>query len=307
MTMSNQCLEIKGRLVDLINRYNEALKAKNLDDMTAIEKAIRDEEAEFAAQSQNDLFSVCKRSESPILEGVRQYTYPILKHKTERDGELITGMDLVDDREKQIDLVKLCKFCNLPYLWAYKVEKAGELLCIRTAKELGMTLDEIKRISKTYRMASAAQEVELGGTPTSNNQICKLLQKVIDDIIFEDDGNGKNKYKVNSHDVAYLLMCYTKRGRKQLSVTVAKASFLHGLIVDVLHRIVCGLKYGLEYQMVKDEKVEVVEDEPKKVSLERPEGYKRHDAPEVEDKEESDEESSEESEVVVIPRDGEVA
>ena len=58
--------------------------------------------------------------------------------------------------------------------------------------------------------------------------------------------------------------------------------------------------------MVKDEKVEV-EDEPKKVSLERPEGYKRHNAPDVEDEEESDEESSEESEVVVIPRDGEVA
>lgn len=254
MTMSKQCMEIKDQLVDLINKYNVALKAKNLDDMTAIEKAVRDTEAEFANQSQQDMFSECKKAENPILEGVRRYTYPILKHKMERDGELITGMDLVDDREKQVDLVKLCKFCNLPTLWAYKVEKAGELLCIRTAKELGMTTDEIKQIAKTYRMAKAAEEVELGGTPTSNTQICKLLQKVIDDILFEDDGTGKNKYKVNSHDVAYLLMCYTKRGRKQLSVTVAKASFLHGLIVDVLHRIACGLKYGLEYQMIKEEK-----------------------------------------------------
>lgn len=259
MTLSKQCMGIKGNLVALIDKYNEALKAKNLDDMTAAEKAIRDAEAEFAAQSQGDLFAECKKAENPILEGVKRYTFPILRHKMVRDGELITGMELVDDREKQIDLVKLCKFCGLPTLWAYKVEKAGELLCIRAAKELGMTTDEIKRIAKTYRMASAAQEVELGGTPTSNTQICKLLQKVIDDIIFEDDGTGKNKHKVNSHDVAYLLMCYTKRGRKQLSVTVAKSSFLHGLVVDVLHRITCGLKYGLEYQMVKDEKAEKAE------------------------------------------------
>lgn len=280
MTMSNQCKEIKGRLVDLINQYNVALKAKNLDDMTALEKAVRDTEAEFANQSQQDLFAECKKAENPILEGVRRYTYPVMKHKMDRDGELIIGMNLVDDREKQVDLVRLCKFCGLPTLWAYKVEKAGELLCIRTAKELGMTTDEIKQIAKTYRMAKAAEETELGGTPASNTQICKLLQKVIDDILFEDDGTGKNKYKVNSHDVAYLLMCYTKRGRKQLSVTVAKVSFLHGLIVDVLHRITCGLKYGLEYQMVKEEKAaEAVPEQ--NIPAEVP-------APEVDDDEDED-------------------
>jgi len=256
MTMSRQCVEIKDQIISLIDTYNEALKEKNLDNMTAAEKALKDAEAEFAAQSQNDLFSACKQTENPILEGIKLYTYPILRHKIIRDGEIITGMELVDDREKQIDLVKLCKFCGLPTLWAYKVEKAGELLCIRAAKELGMTTDEIKRIAKTYRMAKAAEEVDLGGTPTSNTQICKLVQKVIDEILFVDDGEGKNTYKANSHDVAYLLMCYTKRGRKQLSVTVAKANFLHGLIVDILHRITCGLKYGLEYQMVKEEKAE---------------------------------------------------
>ncbi len=284
--MSAKCMEIRGTLVSLINNYNEALKAKNLDDMNAIERAIRDTETEFAAQSQDDLFSECRKAANPILEGVKRYTYPILKHKLTRDGEVITGMDLVDDREKQIDLVKLCKFCNLPFLWAYKVEKAGELLCVRAAKELGMTTEEIKKISKTYRMDKVAREVEMGGTPTSNSQICKLLQMVIDSIIFEDDGNGKNKYKANSHDVAYLLMCYTKRGRKQLSVTVAKASFLHGLVVDVLHRITCDLKYGLEYQMIREKKAEKATDaEPATATTE----------------------AAKEPETVVIPHDEQVA
>lgn len=254
--LSRYANEIRDNAISLIGQYNAALREKNMDAVNRLENDIREAEAAFANQSQDDLFSECKKSENPILEGVRKYEYPVLKHRLNREDGIATDMELVEDRTKQIDLVKLCKFCDLSTLWAYKVERMGELLCVRAAKELGMTTDEIKKISKTYRMDKAAREVELGGTPTSNNQICKLLQTVIDDILFEDDGSGKNKYKCNSHDVAYLLMCYTKRGRKQLSVTVAKASFLHGLVVDVLHRIVCGLKYGLEYQMIREDKAE---------------------------------------------------
>lgn len=289
MSMSKNCQDIQAKLVGLINQYNEALKAKNLDAMTALEASIKDTEAEFALQSQNDLFAECKKAANPILEGVKRYTYPVLKHKIANDG---TGMSLVDDREKQIDLVKLCKFCTLPTLWSYTVEKAGELLCIRTAKELGMTTDEIKVVANTYRMEKKAKEIDLGGTPTSNNQICKLLQKVLDQILFEDDGTGKNKYKCNSHDVAYLLMCYTRRGRKQLYVSVAKNSFLNGLVVDVMHRITCGLKYGVEYAMVRESGNANVEaakpEEPAKP------------APEVEGDTTATE--SEEPEAVVIPR-----
>lgn len=300
MTMSKMAAEIRNNLVSLINQYNDALKAKDLDAMTKLEGDIRDTEAAFANQSQDDLFSICKNAESPILEGVKRYEYQVLKHRLNRDGDIITSMDLVEDRTKQIDLVKLCKFCNLDYLWAYTVEKAGELLCIRTAKEIGMSTDEIKQISKTYRMQKKAMEVELGGTPTSNTQICRLLQKVIDEILFVDDGTGKNVYKCNSHDVAYLLMCYTKRGRKQLSVTVAKSSFLHGLIVDVMHRIVCGLKYGLEYAMIREsdakpEASDTPKAEPKKATA--PE-LNEDDAPETVD---------EDPETIVIPREEESA
>lgn len=288
MSMSKECQAIQDKLIGLIKQYNEALKAKNLDAMTTIEASVKDTEAEFALQSQNDLFMECKKADNPILEGVKRYTYPVLKHKIANDG---TGMSLVDDREKQIDLVKLCKYCTLPTAWAYTVEAAGELLCIRTAKELGMTTEEIKMISNTYRMDKKAKEVELGGTPTSNNQICKLLQKVLDEILFEDDGSGKNRYKCNSHDVAYLLACYTRRGRKQLCVTVAKNSFLNGLIVDVMHRITCGLKYGIEYAMVRESN-----ETPKVAKPEEP----AKPAPEVEG--DTNAAEGEETETVVLPR-----
>lgn len=76
----------------------------------------------------------------------------------------------------------------------------------------------------------------------------------------EDNGKGKNTHRVNNHDVAYLLMCYTKRGKKVLSVAVAKNAYIHRLVLDVMHRIVTGKAYDLEYRMVSADKAKKVGD-----------------------------------------------
>ena len=70
----------------------------------------------------------------------------------------------------------------------------------------------------------------------------------------EDNGKGKNVFRVNNHDVAYLLMCYTKRGKKTLTVAVAKNAYIHRLVLDVMHRIVTNKSYDLEYRMVSADK-----------------------------------------------------
>ena len=151
MSMSKNCQEIKDKVISLIASYNQALKdKKSLEVMTAIEASIKDAEAEFALQSQNDLFAECKRAANPVLEGVKRYSYQILRHKLEKDNNIVTGMELVEDREKQIDLAKLCKYCGLATAWTYTVEKAGELLCIRAAKELGMLRQNLQHKIRKY-------------------------------------------------------------------------------------------------------------------------------------------------------------
>ena len=248
--MSQKLNELRAACEGHIKAYNEALKKNDFKAMTTIEGNLKDAEGEYATQSRNELFDACKATSNPILEGVKRHNYPILRHRLVKDDGVITGMELVDDRVKQIDLVQLCKWCGLPVLWQYKVEKMGELLALRSARELGMTDKEIEEISRTYRMDKLAQSEKMGATPTSNTQICKLLQMCIDAMMAGTDAEGK--LKANSHDVAYMLMCYTKRGRQQLYVTVSKASFLHNLVCDVLHRLATGKKYGLDYQKVKD-------------------------------------------------------
>lgn len=238
-----------------INAYN-ALIAKKGDfaALNRIESEIRDAEAAYADQQMHEVFSECKKQPEPVLAAVERYDYPVLAHRLNREDGIVTGMELVEDRTKQIDLVKLCKALGIAHLWEYKVEKFGNLLCMRAAKELGWSDDQIKQIERLYYCNALSRKEEMGAVPTSNTQIVKLLQQVIDAVLPMDAETGKSKYRCNSHDVAYLLMAYTKRnGKKKLTIEVAKNSFVHRLVMDVMHRIVTGATYDLKYQMRKEE------------------------------------------------------
>ncbi len=238
-----------------INAYN-GLIAKKADfvKMNQLEGEIREAEVAYAEQQMREVFDDCKKQPEPILAAVERYDYPVLSHRLNREEGVVTEMVLVEDRTKQIDLVKLCKSLGISHVWEYKVEKFGNLLCMRAAKELGWSDAQIKQIERLYYCNALSRKEDMGTVPTSNNQIVKLLQQVIDAVLPLDPETGKSKYRCNSHDVAYLLMAYTKRnGKKKLTIEVAKNSFVHRLVMDVMHRIVTGATYDLKYQMCKEE------------------------------------------------------
>ena len=191
------------------------------------------------------------------------HSYLVVSHRIKREEGTVIGFEIVEDKVRQIDLIKFCEFCKLPTNWKYKVEKFNQLLALRTANELKMTKAQIKKICDSFYMSDLARQVEMGATPDSNTAICKQLQQVVDAILFEDNGKGKNVHRVNNHDVAYLLMCYTKRGKKVLSVAVAKNSYIQRLVLDVMHRIVTHKAYDLEYRMVSAEKAKKISSDAK--------------------------------------------
>lgn len=269
----SEILNAKGKDVrECIALYNAALRENDFAKMARIESELKEAEKAYATQSQNELFDVCKKSENPVLKAVELYTYPILAHKRVMDDGVFIGFELVEDRVKQLDLVKLCKWCDMSHLWEYKVERLGNLLCMRVANELGLSKAQVAQIEKLYYMNALARKAEMtGAVPTSNTQLVKLLQEVIDSILFVAGDNPEmNKYRCNNRDVAYFLACYTKRGRKELSVSVAKNSYVHTLVMDVMHRIVTGKVYDVEFKMVKDKgsdaKAEKAKDGEVKVS-----------------------------------------
>lgn len=244
----------RENIVAKIGEYNEALKANDLAKTAHIEQELKDAEAAYAEAKCTEVFAELAKEENPVKAAVAAHSYLVVSHRPLREDGVVKGFEIVEDKVRQIDLVKFCEFCKLPTSWKYAVEKFNQLLAMRTATELKMTKAQIKKICDSFYMNDLARKVEMGDTPDSNTAICKQLQQVVDEVLFEDNGKGKNVFHVNNHDVAYLLMCYTKRGKKTLTVAVAKNAYIHRLVLDVMHRIVTNKSYDLEYRMVSADK-----------------------------------------------------
>lgn len=231
-----------------IAKYNKALRDKDLDAMTEAEVALAKAESDYAASKCDEVYELLKAQESPLKAAIIQHHYVVIRHKTLRKDGAIIGFE-VSEREVQIDLVHFCKAARLDATWQFTVEKFNQLLAVRAAHELGLSNAEVRKLKDSFYMNNLARAIDMGDTPDSNTAICKQLQQVIDAILFEDNGKGKNSHRVNNHDVAYLVMSYTRRGKKALSIAVAKNTFVHRLVADVFHRVLTGKVYTLEYQM----------------------------------------------------------
>lgn len=244
--------KIRNNLENLVEQYNIALAKKDQDKLIELSDAITNALKVFAKESEDEFLAKCKAEGGDVvLNGIRNYDYVILKVRDIKKEGVVLAISLEEDL-KQIDLLKLCKFAEHDTLWDYDVERMGEMLCLRLAKDLGVSPDDLKTIAKTYRMRELCERVKEGEVPDSNTKMVKVIQKVVDGIIYEDNGSGTNKYKVNNHDLVYLNACYGRRGRKGLSVTVATNRFLNVLMLDILHRIACDLMYSVNYKTMKE-------------------------------------------------------
>ncbi|MCL2798144.1 MAG: hypothetical protein FWD58_08855 [Firmicutes bacterium] len=234
-----------SNLVALKDKCNAAIKAGNLPaDMLSGFSAL---EAKYAEAAAKIVFDELLTQDLAFIAAVKKLTFMVKRHQvvTDKESKAITAIEIVE-KEKQIDPLKFCKHGSLDTDWQYKVQKFNQLLCFRAATEMGMTAVEIKRIEKSFYLEKVAREIQMGGTPTSNNAVCKALQAVIDGMLSQDA--DKRTYKCNNHDVAFLLMCYTKKGKSALSVAVSKHDTIRKLIMEVLHRIICDKRYDLEYK-----------------------------------------------------------
>lgn len=227
-----------------IAAYNAALAIQNVEAMRESEAAIEKAEQDFAEAAECFTFAICKADEHPLRKAAEVHSYRVLKHKALREDKMLTGFEKTE-REKPIDLERLAKKCALPTLWTHDVERLNQVLTLRVAKEMGLSAQELKDISKSYYMSKASDEIAAGATPTSNTQLVKMLQSICDKIL------GENVVRVNNHDIAYIEAAHTKKGRAKIGINTAQHNFMRRLILDVLHRCVTGAVYEVEYKKHK--------------------------------------------------------
>lgn len=250
-------IEIAKEKYDVaLKKANDALNEKPVN-LVAYNSAINElnvAEKEYATCAATALYDECKAMENPIIEIIKCHSFLVYAHKEERSkvDNSVTMVSKVT-RFKQIDLLAFCKRAGLLTDWANTASKFNQLMCLRAATQLGVNKDGLKEIAKSYYMQDKVRQIEMGATPTSNNQVCKLLQRIIDEMLPNEDDDGKQIYKCNNHDVAYLDDLYSRKGKEKLTVRVANDGFLRKILVDIAHRLICDGKYGVDgYRKVKN-------------------------------------------------------
>lgn len=242
---------LDGEMQAALKEINDCIMADDVEGAYRAEKALKEVEDKYAEQKAISIYIDLGKTSNPILNAIKLHTFAVKSHRTIKEDGIITEIEM-GEKERSIDLYKMCNRLKLPTSWVHYVSKVNQLLCLRTARELKCTASEIRKIATTYFLADKAKRLEMGETPDSTTQICKLLQTAIDAILFEDNGRGENVYKCKSRDVAFLLSLYTKRGKGALSVSVAKDNVLRIIVTTILRRIVCGENYVVDgYKTIK--------------------------------------------------------
>lgn len=221
--------------------YNEAMRK-----LDAAEKA-------YALASANEMYDEYATKNNPIIEIIKAYAYKTIGHhevyNQDKENRHVVSVARTE-RERPIDLLAFCKRANLDTSWEYPASKVNQLMCLRLAKDLDADLD---KVAKTYFLQDAVKKIEMGGTPTSRTQVCKLLQQVINEMIPNEDEDGNLIYKVFNRDVKYLDSLYgTKNKKERITIKVCNDAYFRRLLVDIIYSIVSNDRYRVSgYKEIK--------------------------------------------------------
>lgn len=266
MTMT----EHEAKIAALIERYNKAMDEEVVDmrKLNAIEAELKAAVADAKKDKKTEVYGVLERNTNPMLEAARMhhFEYPAYVF-TKEDGE-VTGVEpatksanispvefgnrLIKESES-----KSCKYertgvCKSGHSWEYRSEKLAYLLTYRTIKKLGGTPTDIEEFKRSYAIRDLAAREKMGETPTSNSQIIKLLQSIIDMLVFVANDKGENAIKANGKDVEFLLAMFEKAGRGVGVVEVLKGNKIKDYIFTVCHMIITGKAYEVKYAKKKE-------------------------------------------------------
>lgn len=237
--------ELREIVDNQVKAYNDANQNGRVEEAVKADKAMTDAINEYTATVRDMCFEECKATDDPMLTAVKTLSYITIAVKDEKKDDDKVPVRTIVDREKQIDLLKLDKFCGgigADPNWMHVAQKMNFLLTAQKARDLGL---DPKKVNDSYAMSEIARQFEMGKNPTSKTNLLKTLQVVVTAMV----GDG---YKATSHDVNFLLSVYSKKNRKALTVSCANHRNFRGYMMEVCHRIVTGKSYELEYKTKRE-------------------------------------------------------
>lgn len=261
--------ECAAKLRELIQQYNDELNqaAPNKNLLDSIEEQAKEVQGQAKSARKVEIYDQLDKAANPMLEAARMGEFDYEGFRIDKEtGEMepMVRVAVIRAADYTTHLLKLSNSkvtgARFPkngvfthgHAWEYMCEKLGLLLAYRAQKELGGSPEVLAELLKTYPIREAAQKEKAGATPTSNTQLLKLLQPIIDALVWEDDGKGGNAVKANGKDVAFLVNCFTSHGKGIGSIKVLKGQKVADYIFEAVHMIVTGKPYQLQFKPRKD-------------------------------------------------------
>lgn len=242
-------VELKAAAEAGCKSYNELFAQKKFDEAVAVGKKIKENVDEYTALVRKMCFDSCYATDDPMMEAIKRISFVTIAVKDERTGEGDETTRGIVDKNIPINLRDLHKHkadgIGKDSNWIYMAEKLNMLMTVRTGKELHIPDEEIKKINDSYAMAEVARKIEMGETPTSNTQLLKAAQTLVNAMIGEE-------FKVTSKDVAWLLATFTKKSNKTpLTVICANHKAFVQNVAEMCHAIVLKKAYGVDYKKLR--------------------------------------------------------
>ena len=204
---------------------------------------------------QAEEFAILRDAERPMMAAILKLMIPKVSVSLQVDSETKVASWQMKDSASVINLVAFENFCGGKAIanvsgWRYTAEHFAKLLSARVTKDLGGDADTLMkeyRLSKTARKDQTQEPI-----PTSNTQLTKALQKLIDMILFDDNGSKLNQYKVTSEDVHFMLYLAVKAAKEPKTATMPQAKTVISLTAQIINRIVTGTAYTSLYKRNED-------------------------------------------------------
>ena len=239
--MENQEEKLLLEAQKQLEKYNQAIRNGRTDISAKLFKKAQEAAWIYVGYECRICYSRFLAAPDPMLIAVRELTYPDLSFEDQNCAGGTRGVKKLVPITHCIDLLELHKKgkgIGKKADWVSQVSKFNLLLTIRRCGELGI---EPETVNNSHEMRQILNAINEGKTPTSNTQLLKSLQLVVDSMIGEE-------YKVFSHDVSFLVFAFSSLTKNALVINCANQEFIHQCMAEVCHRIVTKHSSEVEFK-----------------------------------------------------------
>jgi hypothetical protein len=229
-----------------LKTLDNALKG---DDLAAIEAArttVKEAVDKTNEQIRSEYYANFLETDNPFLEAIKVEFLDVYR-LVEKLKDDVASAEILP-RKELIDLEAFEKSVTNRQLavngqWIFWVEKFAYVVGARATKDIGGNMD---KFANAFKISATAKECDIGATPTSNRQMTKQLQTIIDGIVFVDNGDGLNELKAETRDVARIITVACRDAKDSNNVVMPRAKTVRNLIVKAMNRIALNGTYEAE-------------------------------------------------------------